>query len=181
MITGQDDTSRALVCPYGTNQKGDGEMSEQVDQRGSALVVEDDDAIREILSDLLVEAGFQTTCCRLGQTALELIEQQNFDLLLIDVGLPDMSGLLVCEQGRSHYGPNAAILIITADSRTTRLLTAFDLGADDFIAKPFNIEELMTRIEVKLARLPQRSSGSSGDQATAPHLNCACGQAEARR
>ncbi len=118
----------------------------------TALIVDDEPSILGVLSEILEDAGFITTAFSRGVPALEAVQRQRFDLLLIDVGLPDISGMAICGTARERYGDDAVILIVTADARTERLVTALDLGADDFVAKPFDIEELLTRIEVKLRR-----------------------------
>jgi two-component system, OmpR family, catabolic regulation response regulator CreB len=117
-----------------------------------ALIVDDEPAILDLFEEILGDAGFTTTTFERGLPAIEAIKQRHFDLLLVDVGLPDISGMVICEQARERYGETAAILIITADSRTERLITALELGADDFVPKPFNVEELLARIKIKLQR-----------------------------
>lgn len=121
-------------------------------QPRTALIVDDESALLGLLDEILTDAGFVTTGFERGQPALEMIAQRPFNLLVIDVNLPDTSGLAVCQFARERYGEDVAILIITADSRMDRLVTAFDLGADDFVPKPFDVEELLTRIETKLRR-----------------------------
>lgn len=117
-----------------------------------ALIVDDEPTIRELLNEILIDAGFNTTTFERGLPAIEAIKQRHFDVLIVDIGLPDISGMHICEQAREKYGEAVAILIITADNRTERLITALELGADDFIPKPFHIEELLARIQVKLHR-----------------------------
>ena len=127
-------------------------MPELTKDPRTALVVDDEPSILGVLSEILIDAGFITTAFSRGVPALEAVQQQRFDLLLIDVGLPDISGMAICSAARERYGDDAVILIVTADARTERVVTALDLGADDFVAKPFDIGELLTRIEVKLRR-----------------------------
>ncbi len=118
----------------------------------TALVVDDDPAILEVLAAILDNDGFATTGVGYAQAALDLLEQRRFDLLLIDLGLPDMSGMVICDAARQRYGDDVVILIVTADNRPDRLVTALQLGADDLVPKPFSIDELLMRIEVKLRR-----------------------------
>ena len=122
----------------------------------AALIVDDERPILELLAELLVEEGFQTTCFDHGKPAVEALTRDRFDLLLIDVGLPDMNGLEICAKARDIYGSAVTIVVITADTRHERLLTAMELGADDFVPKPFLIEELLARIDAKL-RFAERS------------------------
>src|SRR5215212_6313027 len=118
----------------------------------TALIVDDEVAVRSLLDEILVDAGFITTCFERGKPAIDAIDQQRFDLLVIDIGLPDISGMIVCDHARATYGESVAIVIVTADSRPKRLRTCLDIGADDFIPKPFDVDELLARIEVKLRR-----------------------------
>jgi two-component system response regulator MtrA len=118
----------------------------------TALIVDDDQAILQLLDDVLQEEGFATTCFALGQPALEAIAERSFDVMLIDQWLPDTNGLEICQVARERHGNDPVVLIITADARIERRLLALELCADDFIAKPFHIEELVARIETKLRR-----------------------------
>lgn len=138
----------------------------------TALIVDDEVEVLSLLDDVLVEAGFATTRFELGKPAIAAIDQRHFDLLVIDVGLPDISGMIICEHARKQYGEGVAILIVTGDSRLERLHTALDLGADDFVPKPFDINELLTRIEVKLRRAAEFSAEQSsrpGEISSGPH------------
>jgi len=131
-------------------------MSVPGKQRYTALVIDDEEAILHILNDILIEAGFATTIVTRGQDALDVIARQHFDVLLVDVGLPDMSGLVVCDAARTRYGQTTAILVVTADGSKERLVTALALGADDFVPKPFYIDELLARIDATLRRVTGR-------------------------
>ena len=119
----------------------------------TALVVDDDRAIRQLLADLLQAAGFATISLGQGRPAIEVLEQHCFDLLVADIRLPDMNGLEICEVARERYGDATVVVMITADNRIEQEITALDLGADDFLDKPFNPDELMARINAKLRRV----------------------------
>jgi DNA-binding response OmpR family regulator len=129
-----------------------GDMSDAWKTAPSALVVDDEPALLSLLEDVLVDAGFETTCFGRGAPALDALAQRRFDLLVVDIGLPDTNGMRICEVARQRYGDEIAILIITADNRKERCITAFELGADDFVPKPFDLDELMMRITVILRR-----------------------------
>ncbi len=116
------------------------------------MVVDDDKALLDLLVEILVEDGFITTGFHRGKAALDALAQQRYELLVVDVGLPDINGMRICQEARQRYGDDIVIFIITADQQRERVVTAFEIGADDFIGKPFNIEELLARIEVKLRR-----------------------------
>jgi DNA-binding response OmpR family regulator len=118
----------------------------------TALVVDDEIPLLQLLGKVLEEAGFTPTCFGLGAPALAALAQHRFDLMVIDIGLPDMNGMQICESARERYGADVAILIITADNRRERCITALELGADDFVSKPFDVEELMARISSVLRR-----------------------------
>ncbi len=118
----------------------------------TAMIVDDQAALLSLLEDVLADAGFATSSFDQGTPALDALAQQRFDLLVVDVGLPDMNGLRICEVARQLYGDEIAILIITADNCKERCITAFELGADDFVPKPFDLDELVARITVILRR-----------------------------
>jgi two-component system, OmpR family, response regulator len=136
-------------------------VSKSVEEPKTALIVDDDHAVLTVLDALLTDAGFVTTCFQEGLPAIDAIAQQSFDVLVLDVGLPDTSGIVICERAREHYGSEAVIIILTADNRTERLVTALTLGADDFVPKPFDVDELLTRIDVKLKRLKNAQSDAA--------------------
>jgi DNA-binding response OmpR family regulator len=130
-------------------------MTNQEQIRRTALVVDDDPAFQELLARILDDAGFATTAFDRGQPALSAIGQHYFDLLLIDQGLPDLNGIQICEAARERYGNTTAVLLVTADHRAERHITALTFGADDVISKPFHVDVLLARIEAKLRRREQ--------------------------
>ncbi len=132
-------------------------MTEPNSAARTALVVDDEIPLLQLLEEVLEEAGFSVTCFGRGQPALDALASRRFDILVIDIGLPDMNGMRICEEARERYGDDVAILIITADNRKERCITALELGADDFVGKPFDVEELLARITSML----RRSSGVS--------------------
>jgi DNA-binding response OmpR family regulator len=115
----------------------------------TALVVDDDPAILEVLVEILDEAGFATTTFDRGLPALAALAERHFDVLLVDQWLPDINGIRICAAAQ-EAGTTGAILMITADSRVERHITALTLGADDVVAKPFHVDMLLARIEAKL-------------------------------
>jgi DNA-binding response OmpR family regulator len=118
---------------------------------GEGIIVADDDyGARELLVGLLDEEGFTTTAFARGEPALAAVNQNHFDLLLVDQWLPDLDGIQICETAYARYGDTAAILMVTADPRTERHITALTVGADDVVTKPFDIDVLLARIEAKL-------------------------------
>ena len=125
-------------------------MTNTVETKWTALVVDDDYGIRELLVNLLDDLGFITTAFDRGGPALAAVNQGHFDLLLVDQWLPDLNGVQICEAAYQRYGNTAAILMITADTGPERHITALTLGADDVVTKPFDIDVLLLRITAKL-------------------------------
>ena len=122
------------------------------------LVVEDDPAIARVLELELGEAGYRVEVTVAGTDGLSAMERERPDLVVLDVRLPDMDGLTVCRRAR-RSGHDMPILMLTALDRVGDRVVGLDAGADDYLAKPFAIEELLARL-----RVLQRRAG--GDQTT---------------
>jgi DNA-binding response OmpR family regulator len=122
------------------------------------LVVEDDPAIARVLELELGEAGYRVEVTVAGTEGLSAMERERPDLVVLDVRLPDMDGLTVCRRAR-RSGHDMPILMLTALDRVGDRVVGLDAGADDYLAKPFAIEELLARL-----RALQRRAG--GDQTT---------------
>ena len=122
------------------------------------LVVEDDPAIARVLELELGEAGHRVEVTVAGTDGLSAMERERPDLVVLDVRLPDMDGLTVCRRAR-RSGHDMPILMLTALDRVGDRVVGLDAGADDYLAKPFAIEELLARL-----RALQRRAG--GDQTT---------------
>jgi two-component system response regulator MprA len=122
------------------------------------LVVEDDPAIARVLELELGEAGYRVEVTVAGADGLSAMERERPDLVVLDVRLPDMDGLTVCRRAR-RSGHDMPILMLTALDRVGDRVVGLDAGADDYLAKPFAIEELLARL-----RALQRRAG--GDQTT---------------
>ena len=125
-------------------------MTNVVETRRTALVIDDDPDTRGMLVELLDQGGFTTTTFDRGRPALAAIDQCHFDLLLVDQWLPDLNGIQICETAHERYGDTAAVMLVTADSRTERHGTALTLGADDVVTKSFHVDVLLAWIEAKL-------------------------------
>jgi DNA-binding response OmpR family regulator len=115
------------------------------------LIVEDDPAIRNGLSDVLVFNGYSVTAVEDGREGLELMLNSHFDLVLLDVMLPSMDGFTICRESRAAK-PNQPIIMITAKGAEDDIVTGFKAGADDYITKPFSLRELTVRVEAILRR-----------------------------
>ncbi len=117
----------------------------------SILLVEDDRAIVEALREFLNSEGFELSAAD-GQTQAELeLAKKDFDLVLLDVSLNDGNGFSVCSMIKQHYG-NIPVIFLTALDDEYSTVTGFDLGADDYINKPFRPRELVSRIKNVLRR-----------------------------
>ena len=125
------------------------------------LLVEDEDHIREVVKLNLELEGYEVVGTANGKKALDLIEGQHFDLLLLDVMLPDVDGFSITEQVRLT-NLEVPILLLTAKDTPHDRVTGLKIGADDYLTKPFNLEELLLRVR-KLLRRSQRVKGEDLD------------------
>ena len=118
------------------------------------LVVDDDDRIRELLKEYLARAGFRVTTASGGAPARKLIESLDFDLAVFDVMMPGEDGFSLTRWLREQRGPagKTPVLMLTARGEAEDRIEGLKLGADDYLAKPFEPEELVLRIEAILRR-----------------------------
>lgn len=114
------------------------------------LVVEDDETVRTLLRILLEDEQIQVVEAASGPQAIERFDRSEFDLVLLDIRLPGMSGLDVCRQIRRKS--NVPIMMVTAQQDSHDVVTGLELGADDYVTKPFNDRELLARVRVQLRR-----------------------------
>jgi len=130
-----------------------------VKEQISILVVEDEPNIRLGLRDFLEFHDFQVAEAADGPQADQRVSQQRFDLILLDLMLPRISGEQLCEKWRQN-GLNTPIIMVTAKGQQQEKINGLNLGADDYITKPFSLEELLARIQALLRRIsPERSVG----------------------
>ncbi len=115
------------------------------------LVVEDEESIRGGLCDVLVYHGWQPTAVETGEEGLEKGLAERFDLVILDLMLPGLSGLDVCRRLREKV-PALPILMLTAKGSEDDVVRGFRCGADDYVTKPFSIRELVARVEALLRR-----------------------------
>ena len=124
------------------------------------LVVEDDLAIRSLLTRTLGGRGYQVVTADDGRAALE-VAGDGFDLMLLDVGLPVMNGLEVCRQLRARPATaQLPILMLTGRDQPGDIRDGLAAGADDFLSKPFELAQLMARVERVLLPRTLRATGS---------------------
>jgi DNA-binding response OmpR family regulator len=115
------------------------------------LIVEDDASVARFLNQAMTEAGYTTQVSENGRVALDLALEGNFDLVLLDVMLPGMSGIEVCRSLRAA-GIGSPVLILTAKDTLNDKIEGLDAGADDYIVKPFHVAELLARARAMLRR-----------------------------
>jgi two-component system phosphate regulon response regulator OmpR len=123
------------------------------------LVVEDDSRLAEMLLEYLGQAGFGVTVAPLGATALEKLSEANYDAVVLDLMLPDMDGLNVCRQLRAKY--DTPVLMLTARGDAVDRIVGLELGADDYLPKPFEPRELVARLRAIMRR---RAGGTTGER-----------------
>ena len=116
------------------------------------LVVEDEPEVAELLLRALREAGWAVDVVSRGKAALESLAVTDYDIAVVDIGLPDVDGLEVCRRHRARGG-RTPVMILTAFGEIADRVRGLDAGADDYLAKPFAIEELLARLRA-LSRRP---------------------------
>ncbi|MDZ7879997.1 MAG: response regulator transcription factor [Saprospiraceae bacterium] len=113
--------------------------------------VEDDESLSFVTRDNLELQGYRVTYCENGKQAMEMIRQNDFDLCILDVMLPDTDGFTIAEEIRK-FNTQVPIIFLTAKSMKEDRIRGLRLGADDYMTKPFSIEELILKVEIFLRR-----------------------------
>jgi DNA-binding response OmpR family regulator len=114
------------------------------------LVVDDDDHIREVVSLFLTQEGLETLEATDGLHAMQQLEKHPVDMAILDIMMPGMDGYELCTELRKYY--DFPILMLTAKGETTDKIKGFRLGTDDYLTKPFEVEELIMRVKALLRR-----------------------------
>ena len=123
----------------------------------TVLVVEDDSGLSKYLKELLLDNGYFVQSAADGVLALNALQKNQPDLMILDLGLPNMSGESVCMEVRKKY-PELPVIILTAKDSINDIVNGLNLGADDYMTKPFVADELLARIK---ARLRAKGSGDN--------------------
>ncbi|WMX12626.1 MULTISPECIES: response regulator transcription factor [unclassified Aureispira] len=123
------------------------------------FLVEDEISIRDALKLNLELEGYEVVTTGDGKQVLKMFKEQHFDIVLLDIMLPEVSGLELCEQIRL-VNMDIPIIFLTAKDTTADKVTGLKKGADDYIVKPFNLEELLLRIQILLKRSQGKTSTS---------------------
>lgn len=113
------------------------------------LVIEDTQELREYLTTLLADQGYKVLAAEEGTLALKLFEKTTPDLVILDLGLPTISGESVCKEIK-QLSPQTQILVLTAKHTVADIANTLNLGADDYMPKPFEVDELLARIKARL-------------------------------
>jgi len=132
------------------------------ERRGHVLVVDDEAPITELLSTALRYMGYEVTTARTGSAALESASRTPPDLVVLDVMLPDIDGFEVCRRLRAD-GDFVPVIFLTARDAEDDRVTGFIRGGDDYVTKPFSLEELTLRIAALLRRTRAAGGGGSAD------------------
>lgn len=115
------------------------------------LIVEDEPAIVDTIQYALETDGFDTLCLSAGQPALAVLQQQPIDLIVLDIGLPDVTGLELCKQIRETH--DTPIIFLTARADEIDRVVGLEIGGDDYVTKPFSPRELTARVRAILRRV----------------------------
>ena len=116
------------------------------EKKASILVVEDEESLREALKLNLELENYEITTAENGPTALKLVKNEYFDLIVLDIMLPDMDGITVCETIRMQHN-DVPILFLSARNTSADRVEGLKKGGDDYLTKPFNLEELLLRVD----------------------------------
>lgn len=143
---------------------------------GGILIVEDEAAIADAISYALRTDGFLPRQCDLGTEALELLRTGTFQLVILDVGLPDLSGFEVLRRLRTFS--DVPVIVLSARSEEVDRVLGLEIGADDYVPKPFSPRELVARVRVILRRLTPREPSATSPFAVdeASHRIRFCGK-----
>ncbi len=129
-------------------------------QKGKVLLAEDDLSLGYVIKDNLTDAGYEVVLCPDGQTAIDKFDKNEFNICLLDVMMPHKNGYDVAKKIRQQ-SDMMSILFLTAKSLEEDKIKGFQVGADDYISKPFSMQELLMRMEVFLRRSKKMHSETS--------------------
>jgi len=123
------------------------------------LIVDDEKDIADLISDVLTDEGYTTVVKNDGEEALKELENNSFDLILSDIMMPKMSGTELLSKVREHI--DCPIVFVTAKTNLVDKLVGFEIGADDYITKPFTAEELVARVKAHIRRTNRRTKDTN--------------------
>lgn len=134
------------------------------------LVVEDDKSVNNLITTILKTHGYRYLTALNGATAIMEASSHNPEIMLLDLGLPDTDGVEVIRKIRSWS--NMPIIIISARNEDKDKIEALDVGADDYLTKPFSVDELLARLRATTRRLAYSSSQLSSNRQYLPMVRC---------
>ena len=114
------------------------------------LLIDDDEDLSYIITDMLESYGYVVTCASDGETAMELLSASAYHLILLDINLPDMTGFELCRELRRLS--TVPVLFASARTNETDRITGFDIGGDDYLPKPYSMKELLARVNALFRR-----------------------------
>ena len=137
---------------------------------GNVILIADDDMnVHQSLNTYFKREGYQTLSAYDGESALEIARKTRLDMILLDIMMPKMDGLMVCREIRKTS--NVPIIMLTAKSEEFDKLLGLELGADDYITKPFSPREVLARVKTVLRRMREFHEESKGTQITVGNLS----------
>src|SRR5690625_1308135 len=136
-------------------------MTGGLTMKARLLLVEDDPEIARVVRDMFVREGYEVTWATTGLEGWEDFQQAHYDLVLVDIMLPEMDGLTLCKNIR--WNSDVPVIIISARKEDEDKIEGLDIGADDYVPKPFSLAELKARVESQLRRW-KRYKGITKDE-----------------
>lgn len=124
--------------------------------KGSVLIIEDEENIARFMELELKYEGYEVSISYDGRNGLETIKNNSYDIIILDIMLPKLNGFEICKKVREFS--NIPIIMVTAKSDVSDVVTGLDIGADDYLTKPFNMEELMARIRRLMKNTQQENT-----------------------
>ncbi len=133
-------------------------------EKSKILIVDDDKNICKLIELYLKDAGYETFCCHDGSSAIDCVNKDKYDLVILDLMIPIINGWEVCRLIKAEQ--HVPIIMVSARDMTEDKVSGFDAGADDYIVKPFDPKELVARVKVRLkarpGEAPDKKAGSDG-------------------
>ena len=129
-------------------------------QNRKILIIDDDEDLSMIITDMLQSKDFEVSYAASSEEAFDILSERSFDIILLDINLPDASGFEICRQLREVS--NVPVIFASARTSETDRITGFDIGGDDYLPKPYSMKELLSRINA----LIRRTYGSSTSEKT---------------
>lgn len=148
---------------------------------GKILIVDDDVAIAGLISDVLEDEGLETVVKNDGKSAYEYImtSAKEISLIMLDIMMPEISGLEICKFVRNYV--ECPIIFVSAKGKTVDMVLGLETGGDDYISKPFVVDELVAKVKANLRREQRHKSGVDGDNIKVGDIEISIGSYEVRK